>query len=131
MADLIQSGLAWLAGQLAAHAAQSVTYARANTTATVNATLGRKLLQLADVDGGIRMEWTDLSLVVPVAELVLAAVAVTPARGDKITITDTAAHKSRTYQVEPYGDEPPWTWADPYHSLVRIHTKFLSEATIP
>jgi hypothetical protein len=131
MADLLQTGVAWLTGQLAAHAAQSVTYARANSTATVNATLGRKLLQIADVEGGIRMEWTDLDVIVPASELVLAAVAVTPARGDKITITDTIAHKARTYQVEPYGDEPPWTWADPHRTLVRIHTKFLSEASIP
>jgi hypothetical protein len=124
MVDMIRSGLAWLTGQLAAHAAQTVTYARGYDQVDVPATLGAKLLRLDDGMGGIRLEWTDMDFLIPAADLNFEGAMVTPERGDLVHVT--VGYDVETYEVRPFGSEPCWRWSDPNHSMIRVHTKRVS-----
>ena len=123
MADLLKSGLAWLTSQLTAHASEIVTYARGYDSTEVHATLGRKLLKLSD-EFGIRIEWTDMDFLIPTVDLAFDGEPFTPLRGDQlfVTIDETTVEQ---FEVFPFGDEPAWRWADPHHSIVRIHAKHI------
>lgn len=130
MGDVLKSGLAWLTSQMATHASQSVTYARGSRTATVRATFGEKLLKLDDGDGGVRMEWTDISFVVPSVDMTLDGEAVEPKRGDRFYVRDRDADDlptgpTRIYEVMPYEGEPVFRYTDPHRSQMRIHAKFV------
>ena len=115
--------LAWLTQRLSAVASQTVTYSRGSTSAQMQATLATQLLKLADDVGSIRLEWTDLDLLIPVADLILAGAAIFPERGDLIQIAFAATGTTEEFEVLPYGGEPPYRWADPHRSIVRIHAQ--------
>lgn len=124
MADMLRDGLAFLTSQLAAHASQTVTYARGYDAVDVPATFGQKLLKLDDGFGGIRMEWTDMDFLIPAISLDFGDGPIIPARGDLIYIEQGA--DVQTFEVFPFGNEPPWRWSDPHQSLLRIHTKYIN-----
>ncbi len=123
MVDLLGAGLAWLTQQFTAYASQTVTYDDGTGTIVVQATLGKKLLKLEDSQGGIRMEWTDLDLLIPSAALVINGNPVTPARGHRISIVQ--GDTLQIYEVMPYGSEPAWRWCDPGQTMYRIHAKYI------
>jgi hypothetical protein len=120
MPDLLRTGSDWLADMLKEHASRPVVYRRGAAEVTVQATVGRTLLQLDDGYGGVRMEWTDRDFLIHAADLVLGA-AVLPERGD--TIRETVGTTTLVYEVMAPGKEPPWRWSDVYHKVLRIHTK--------
>lgn len=120
MSNLLKDGLAHLTAQLRLHASETVTYARGYDTVDVPAVLGRKLLRISD-EAGIRVEWTDLDFLIGADDLILGGERITPQRGDLIHVT--YPYDTQTFQVTPFGDEPPWRWADPHQTLYRIHTK--------
>lgn len=122
--DLLAWGMGWLTDQMHANVSQPIIYRRGRLRLRVNATLGRKLLQLSDVDG-IRMEWTDADFLIPRTKLVLHGAETLPERGDTVIVNRNG--KTCTYEVLAPGAEPPWTWADSYHCMIRIHAKLLSE----
>lgn len=123
MADLLQTGLAWLSGQLRANASQTVTYARGASSVTVQAVYGQKLLKLDDGRGGIRMEWVDMDFLIDANDLTFdgGVTWVTPQRGDLIAATVNG--EAQTFEVRPYGSDAPWRWSDPHQTMYRIHTK--------
>lgn len=120
MADVLQNGLDWLADQLKTHASRAVTYSRNADQVTVQATIGRTLLKLDDGFGGVRMVWTDRDFLIHAADLVLNSSVTLPEPGDQIRETEGT---TRIYEVLAPGDEPVWRWSDPYHKVLRIHTK--------
>lgn len=119
--DVMARGMAWLTGQLQAHASQPVVYQRGNAKVALCATFGRKLLKLDDGEGGIRMEWTDRDFLIPAASLVIGGGAVLPKRGDLVRVA--AGAEVLVYEVGAPGGEPPWTWSDPFRRMLRIHAK--------
>lgn len=123
MADMLKDGMAWLAGQLKASCSVEVAYTRGYDTVLVQATLGRKLLKLDDGLGNVRMEWTDLDLIIKADDLILPhdSEPLTPERGDVIFVE--APYDTEIYEVAPYGNEPCWRWCDPHQTMVRIHAK--------
>jgi hypothetical protein len=125
MPDMLADGLAFLTQQLSANVSQAVTYADGDRSVDVHAILGRKLLKVDDGAGGIRIEWTDLDFMIPAAELILPGDATphTPARGNRIYIV--MPYDVQTFEVEPFGNEPPWRWSDPKETMYRIHTKYI------
>ena len=129
MGDLLKTGLAWLTGQLAANASQSVVYRRGGAESTVRAVLGQKLLRLLEADGGVRVEWTDLDLCIPAADLVVNGVPIEPERGDEIRIA-RADGVVETFEVHAYGGESCWRWADPHRSMARVHVKLIGSERI-
>jgi hypothetical protein len=129
MADLMQSGIAWLAGQLRTNASQAVTYTHkaSGKAVSVQAVLGKSLLALGE-DFGQRLQRTDADFVIVYADLVaaFALVAVTyvqPERGDMIKAT--LAGVVQDFQVLAPGNEPPFRWDDPYHTMLRCHGKWV------
>jgi hypothetical protein len=123
-ADILQSGIAWLTGQLQAHASQPVVYSRGALRVALCATFGRTKLMLSNEFGATRIEWTDRDFIVPAAALVLGGVVVKPKRDDVIT-TDDGIERT-TFSVLPYADEPHWKWCDPFRQMIRIHTQRIS-----
>jgi len=127
MADLLQSGMGWLADQLKASASQEVRYTRESQSVYLQATFGRTLLRLSDPVAGSRVEWTDKTITVLAADLVLGGgTATRPVRGDEVRYTD-AAGTTHLYEVLAPGNEPVWTWADGQGTRLSIHLKYLGE----
>lgn len=125
MANLLQTGMAWLSGQLKANASQSVLYVRAYDQFQVLAVKGNKPMRV-EGDFGPRIEWTGQDWIVPAADLRIAGELEEPARHDRIY--ETSGGVTREYEVLPPSDgEPPWRWSDPYRTLLRIHTKLVAE----
>ena len=120
MSNLLKTGLAWLTSQLRTHAAETVTYVRGYDSLDVPATFGKKLLRLSD-EYGIRVEWTDMDFLIAADDLVIGGERITPERGDIIQIA--MAYDDQAFEVQPFGSEPAWRWADPHQSMMRIHTK--------
>jgi hypothetical protein len=123
MSDMIGLGLAYLTDQLATHASIRATYWRGSDSASIRATLDSQLLKLDDGLGGFRLEWTDLDILVPAVDLVLAGLAVTPRRGDRLELS--LASGLETFEVRPFGHDPAWRWSDPNQSQMRIHLKHI------
>jgi hypothetical protein len=121
MPNIMETGMAWLASQLKANAASEITYSRGSDDVTLQATYGRKLLKLTDIDGAIRMEWTDMDFVFDAADLILDGSQVEPARGDKVTLV--VGEDVQIYEVLPFQSEPPWRYTDPFQTMIRVHTK--------
>lgn len=125
MTDILADAAAFLATRLTAVASRGVTYARGPDSVDLYATFGKKLLKLDDGDGGIRMEWTDLDLIIPAADLVLLGEPIQPERGDLVYIVGGEGEGTAIYEVAAYGGEPPWRWCDPHRNLFRIHCKYV------
>ncbi len=125
MTDLLQSGFTVLANLLKQYASQLVTYARGYDAVDIQACFGKKLLKLDDGFGGIRMEWTELDIIIPdVSDFHFGdGIMIIPERGDLIYIT-RAPYDVQTFEAVPYDNrEPVWHWCDPYQTSLRIHTK--------
>jgi hypothetical protein len=128
MADILADGLAWLTGQLAQWASQTVIYSRGLDSVMVPATFGQKLLRLVDEYGNNSIEWTDMDFVIPAAALYFTyGDPIIPQRGDMIQITQQT--QLQTFEVFPYGTDAAWRWSDPHQTIFRIHTKLVE--TVP
>ena len=123
--DLMANGMSWLTSQLQKNASYPVIYRRGSAAIAVCATIGQTMMKLNDGDGGIRMEWTDRDFLIPYASLAFSGNLTTPARGD--TIKESRGGTISVYEVYSPGGEQPWRWSDPYHNMLRIHTKLISE----
>jgi hypothetical protein len=123
--DIMSRGMTWLTGQLQAHMSQPVVYKRGNAAVALCATVGRTLMKLNDGDGGIRMEYSDRDFLIPTSTLVLGGTNVTPERGDLIKERKNGI--LYTYEVFPYGGEPPWRFSDPHRQMLRIHCKLIDQ----
>jgi len=121
--DLLDSAASWLAGQLRANAARSVTYRRGGDSVVLSATLGGRLLSVLDAQGNVKVERTDCDFVFAAADLVLAGVPTTPQRGDLIDVLYGAV--TRRFEVTAPGREPVWRYADAHEYLVRVHAKYV------
>lgn len=124
MADLLSTGATFLNTTRRAYLSQTVTYTRGANSVTIPATLGKKLLQLWDMDGVAQLQWTDLELLITAADLVLNGVAVQPAEGDRISLTLNGTTKV----FEPYrmDNEPWWRFTDGYELQYRLHLQCVS-----
>ena len=119
MADLLQSGLTWLAGKLQTHASRAITYRRGVEQVVVNATLGRKDFEADSHEG--RLYFRSNDFLVPAADLVVGGQTVLPERGDQIDVVLDGA--TVTFEVLAQDNLPPWEYTDPHQTLLRIHTK--------
>ena len=119
MGDLLNTGLAWLAGQLQTHASRPITYRRGVESEVLNATLGRKDFE-ADSHAG-RLYFRANDFLVPAADLVLGGEVVLPERGDQIEVV--FGSETVTFEVLAQDGVPPWEYTDPHQTMLRIHTK--------
>ncbi len=120
MADLLDTGLAWLNGQRERFLTKPVIYRRGVQEIEVPATLGRTVFRL-DVGMGVTER-------VEARDYLIGAEHLTgfdqPKPGDRI-IEDRDGQR-HTAEVMAPGGEPAWRWSDPDRRIYRIHTKHLS-----
>ncbi len=116
MPDLLQTGIAWMAGQLNAHASHAVTYSRGGDSVSLLATIGNTEFEHVDEYGVVhKIESRDYLIIA--ADLVLDESEVLPATGDKVTDGDSV------YEVSPMGTDAPYKFVGGHTIQIRIHTK--------
>jgi hypothetical protein len=124
MTDLLETGAAWLAERLAAHASHVVSYVRGAERLTLSATFGRTPMEVADGYGSIRIDYTGRDFLVRSENLVLGGTYAEPLRGDRIE--ELVGDKTHVYEVMAQDNEQPFRYCDPNRKLMRIHTKRIS-----
>ena len=123
MADLLQTGAAWLAGQLQSHAGQTVTYSRSGASVEVTATVGQSEYEASDVENyhtTIKMR----DYIVNAADLVINGSAIKPQRGDQIR--QVVDGETKVYEVlPPSSNSDVYENRDGREVIYRIHTKLV------
>lgn len=117
MADLLQTGSAWLESQRTSHCAGLVEYRRSETTTEVHATYGMTKFEVAD-ESGLTVNSHVWDFLILAEELGFEPVA-----------GDVVAANGRQYEVMPLAGDGCWRWSDPYRVTFRIHTKDLGADT--
>jgi len=128
LADLLSSGGAWLAGVLRTHASQSITYRRGTDSVSIDATKGKTQWEAVSVHGILVEETESCDWLFAPSELILGSQAVEPIRGDRIVET-LSTGVVNTYEVMGFGpNERHFRYSDGRRTLLRVHTKLVSEA---
>jgi hypothetical protein len=122
MSDLLASGAAWLAGQLAAGASRSVRYSRGADFGSVNATIGTSRFESQGTSGVIE-QWESRDFVIKAGTLPFGE----PLRHDKIV--ETVNGVDVTYEVTSPRGVPVFHWGDAFRQTVRVHTIATAEAS--
>lgn len=122
MADVFSDGSTWLAGQLKSHASQDCTYHRGTLGVAIKATRGRTETDAwtADVQDGVVNTRADDFIVAP-GDLVLGGETITPRKDDRIVCPQG------TFRVMPLEGERCYRNSGAYNTLIRIHTKRISD----
>ncbi len=122
MADFLRNGVAWLAGQLVEHAAETVLYCRGEQVVTIPAVPARVNVEVLSEEGfdarARAMDW-----IVPVDRLVFDGARTEPAKGDRISTTGAAP---AVYEVAAIVGSAHFEPADAYSTSWRIHSKLVS-----
>ena len=119
MANMLQSGVAWLRDQLEAHAGVTFVYRIGNlASAPLTGTLGQSLHRVGET-ASTAVVRTDRDLLTDPAKLILGGQVQTPARGHRVEIT--IAGKLQVFEVQPPFDGEPVSRMEPTGQLMRIH----------
>lgn len=125
MADMLQTGSAWLEAQRHAHVSHAVTYHRGEDSVELNATVGMTQFEV-EREHGIET-WESRDFLIRTEDLVLAGELVEPAAGDRIR--ETVVDRVQVYEVMAPGDESPWRYSDQWRRTLRVHTKLVDTET--
>ena len=121
MSDLLASGAAWLAGQLAAGASRSVRYSRGADCGTVNATIGTSRFESQGTSGVVE-QWESRDFLIKAGSLPFGE----PLRHDKIV--ETVNGVDITYEVTSPRGVPVFHYGDAFRQTVRVHTIATTES---
>lgn len=116
MTDLLRSGAAWLAGQLAASSSTVCAYRRGQNTAQIAATIGRSMFEAANQSGVVE-SWESRDFIIKTEELPYGE----PVRGD--VIVEDVDGVATFYSVSSPRGVPVFHHADAFMQTVRIHTQ--------
>jgi hypothetical protein len=125
MGDLLEQGAAFLDEQRHRHMSRAVVYRRGADEKEVQATIGRTEFEQADEAGLIhRVESRDF--LIRASDLDLGAGPIQPRAGDQVReqVGGVGGHVL-VYEVNAPGGQPPFRYSDPYHRILRIHTKHI------
>ena len=128
MSDLIDRGLAWLKGKREHSMARSgVSYVRGETVLSLDPgpTIGRSRFDQVGPSGTVEVETRDYLVS---AALLQEAGLFPPQRGDVLRDELGPEGATQEYKVLPADGVPAWSWSDPFHRVVRVHTKYVGEA---
>lgn len=121
---LLARGMDWLADKTATAGGVSVTYTRANASATLTATPGDQqmnALRLGQVQQATS-NWTEREYLIAAAALAAAGFTGPPAIGDRIT--ETVGGEAVTFEaMRRDGGQQCWKWSEPERLTYRVHTK--------
>jgi len=123
LANLLQTGAAWLADQLKSHASNEVIYQRAAEQISVQATIGSTEFEI-DEGSGMLQRIQSRDFLIHAADFVLGGEQTLPAVGDRVL--ETHGELTLIYEVMAPGPEPHWRYSDPFRKLLRIHTKHVA-----
>lgn len=125
---IFEDALALMIATMQAQAAIDIVYRRGEkgTVLERKAWIGRTMFRVHD-QGNSRVIWSDRDFLIPVADLTIDGVQVTPEEGDWIIQNfsgqpDAAGTNQRFEMMAPEG-EPTWRYSDPQRMIYRIHTK--------
>jgi len=118
--NMLEAGISWLGSKLHAHASRLVSYTRGAGSVSVTAVQGKTEMNADDGNGPLILETTHRDFLIKAADLVIASVAIEPARGDKIR--ESVGAKVYVYEVRPLAGDQPWRWSDGFYGMYRIHT---------
>ena len=124
-ANLMETGTAWMLGELKDHASEAVDYDRdGETLVGVKAVVAETMARTVDADG-IEIQIRGSDFLILVADLVLpSAGAIKPAVGD--TVTRIVEGETIVFEVLPVLDEKEYRESDRFGLSFRVHTKELS-----
>lgn len=122
MSDLLASGAAWLADQLAAGAAASCRYYRGADYGIVNATIGTSRFE-AQGQSGVVETWESRDYMIRTGTLPFGE----PLRHDKIV--ETINGVDVTYEVTSPRGVPVFHYGDAFRQTVRVHTIATAESS--
>ena len=126
MADMLQTGSAWLEGMRHKFASRPVTYCRGAASVALQATVGRSLVQMLKADGLVEtVERRDY--LIRACDLVLNGDAGEPQVGDRIR--ETIGGKVQVYEVIGAGQEKHFRKSDPDGLTLRVHTVHVDTET--
>lgn len=117
MANLLDTGAAWLLSQLQSHAGRSVTYTQLGQAAIddITATRAVEEVQIVDAQG--------MPTVVTVSAWLIASTdldGITPKRGDTVTET-TSGGDVVIWEVAPRPNGPLWQYEDAGRNMLRVY----------
>jgi len=95
---------------------RSIVYQRGASSATITATFSRSEL-VTETTEGTRLDHTDRDFIFPAASLVLAGVAVTPQKGDRVTVGE------EVFEVLPIDGKQCYRTSDPQGTMIRVFAK--------
>lgn len=121
MPDMLASGAAWLADQLAAGASRSVLYYRGTNYGSIQATLGTSRFE-AQGTSGVVESWESRDFIVKAGVLPFGE----PQRHDKIV--ETLNGVAVTYEVTSPRGVPVWHYGDAFRQTIRVHAIAMAEA---
>lgn len=124
MPDLIADAAEWLADELAANLATTVTYRRGSDSVSVSATKGRTQFELENDDGRVT-HWEARDWLIDPAALTFGAGTIEPAAGDQIE--ETAGSTTYTYEITGPPGADVWRWTGPHRQQRRIHSQLVDE----
>ena len=125
MANILQTGSAWLQGMRKAHASSDVTYSRGAASVVLKATKcePETLEEPLETDSIRKVKAVDWKITA--ADLVLPGIGATsPAAGD--TITEVLESGTFVWGALPIDGEPCFRFSDRGNVTFRIHTKLES-----
>jgi len=122
MPDMLASGAAWLAGQLAAGASRSVRYYRGIDYGSVLATIGNSRFESQGTSGVVEL-WESRDYVIKAGVLPFGE----PQRHDRIV--ETLSGVDVTYEVTSPRGVPVFHYGDPFRATVRVHTIATAESS--
>ena len=122
MSDLLASGAAWLADQLAAGAAKSCRYYRGVDYGVVNATIGTSRFE-AQGQSGVVETWESRDYMIRTGTLPFGE----PLRHDKIV--ETINGVDVTYEVTSPRGVPVFHYGDAFRQTVRVHAIATAESS--
>jgi len=131
MANMIEAGVSYLVGAMAAAAASIVSLTRdsgpySSTTSDVTATIGSSEFDALDLGGVLIDETRTVDFMIQVSDYIIAGEIAEPARGDVVTTTYGSTDVSYIV-TSPGGGRPAWQYSDRGRSLYRIHTTEITE----
>lgn len=129
--DMLREAAVWQENLRKAYTAGDVQYLRApgDESFPVRATKGRSIFEVDDGSGfTVQLETTDW-LILAEDFVDGGGELMVPAVGDQV-IDAWSNAISRSYEVIAPSGRPQWRWSDPYHTTLRIHTKYV-DTTIP
>ena len=112
MADTIQTGLTWLAGQLAAYAAVACTLTpgKNRSPIPVRASMGQARVEAPEAGGAVVLVDTRAAIITA-SDLGDYR----PRNGDRLTGAGIDCEVAA-----PHHGSASWTWADAYHTRIRV-----------